>query len=61
MVRVQNAGSDIYDMVEDMLAKSHLIFEQEYYDLHGGPIYDELYEYVHEDLYETFNQLRKII
>ena len=48
-------------MVEDMLAKSHLILEREYFDLHGGPIYDELYEYVHEDLYETFNQLRKII
>ena len=35
----KNAGSDIYDMVEGMLAKSHLIFEQEYYDLHGAVLY----------------------
>ena len=56
----QAAGADnpesvIYEMVEDMLAKVHLVLDQEYFDLHNCPIYDELYEYVNEDLYETFN------
>ena len=56
----QRAGSknpemDIYSKVEDMLGPIHLALNQEYFDLRGSDIYNELCEYVSEDLWETFD------
>lgn len=56
----QRAGSkdpedDIYTKVEGMIAKINLVLDQEYFDLRGSDIYNELCEYVSEDLWETFN------
>lgn len=47
--------SDIYDMVEDMIGKINLVLDQEYFDLRGCNLYEELCEFVSEDLYATFN------
>lgn len=51
----QNPESDIYDKVEGMIAKINLVLDQEYFDLRGCDLYNELCEYVSDDLYETFN------
>ncbi len=51
----KNPESDIYGKVEDMIAKINLVLDQEYFDLRGCEFYNELCEYVSDDLYETFN------
>ena len=51
----QNPESEIYDKVEGMIAKINLVLDQEYFDLRGCDLYNELCEYVSDDLYETFN------
>ena len=51
----QDPESDIYEMVDEMIDKVNLVLDQEYFDLRGCDIYNELCEYVSEDLYETFN------
>ena len=47
--------SDIYDMVEGMIGKINLVLDQEYFDLRGCDLYNELCEFVSEDLYAAFN------
>lgn len=51
----QDPESDIYDMIEGMIGKINLVLDQEYFDLRGCDLYNELCEYVSDDLYETFN------
>ena len=46
---------DIYSTVEDMIGKINMALDQEYFDLRGCDLYNELCEYVSDDLYETFN------
>ena len=50
----QDPEEDIYNLVDDMLRKVNLVLDQEYFDLRGCDLYDELCEYVSEDLYDTF-------
>ena len=47
--------NDIYEFVEGLINKVELVFDQEYFDLHNCSIYDELYEFVSEDLINTYN------
>lgn len=51
----EDPESDIYDMVEGMIGKINLVLDQEYFDLRGCDLYNELCEFVSEDLYATFN------
>lgn len=47
--------SDIYEYIDVLLEKVFLVLNQEYFDLHNLEIYEELCEYVNEDLYDIFN------
>ena len=47
--------SDIYAYAEARLDKVSLILQKEYFFLHDTKLYDELYEYVDQDLLEIFN------
>ena len=38
-----------------MSGKINMALDQEYFDLRGCDLYNELCEYVSDDLYETFN------
>lgn len=51
----QDPEADIYEMVQGMIGKIHMALDQEYFDLRGCNLYDELCEYVSENLYEIFN------
>ena len=51
----QDPESDIYDMVEELMKKVNLVLDQEYFDLHGCDIYDELSEFVSQDLYNAYD------
>lgn len=47
--------ADIYDFVEELLEKINFVLEQEYFDLHDTKVYDELCEYVNEDLVNIYD------
>lgn len=51
----QDPESDIYDMVEGLMNKINVVLDQEYFDLHDCDIYDELCDFVSQDLYDTFD------
>lgn len=56
----KDAGSkdpegDSYDRVLAMMEEIFLIYDQEYFDLKGHPIYDDFGEFLNEGLYETFD------
>lgn len=58
--RFSDAGSndpkeDIHQLVESMWQKVELVLDQEYFDLHGCDIYDDLCEFIYEDLINTYN------
>lgn len=38
-----------------MVNEVFLVYDQEYFDLHDHPIYDDFGEFLSEDLYETFS------
>ena len=42
---------DIYSTVEDMIGKINMALDQECFDLRGCDLYNELCEYVSDDLY----------
>ena len=44
-----------YDKVSAMMDEIFLVYNQEYFDLKGHPIYDDFWEYLSDDLYETFD------
>ena len=44
-----------YDKVSAMMDEIFLAYNQEYFDLKGHPIYDDFWEYLSDDLYETFD------
>lgn len=50
----RNPENAICDYVEKWIAKIQLVLNQEYFDLHNSGIYDELCDFVNEDLYNTF-------
>lgn len=45
----------IYDHVENLLRKVVFVLDQEYFDLHNCDIYNDLCEFVNENLVETYN------
>ena len=45
----------MYEMVDGLLNKVHLVLEQEYFDLRNCDIYDELCEFVAEDLLNVYD------
>lgn len=47
--------SDILDLADGLHAKVQLVLDQEYFDLHGCEIYDELCDYVNEGLVNTYD------
>ena len=56
----KDAGSadpeqDAYDKVQKMMREVFLVYDQEYFDLKGHPIYDDFGEYLSDGLYETFD------
>lgn len=56
----KDAGSsdpegNAYDKVQEMMREVFLVYDQEYFDLKGHPIYDDFGEYLSEGLYETFD------
>lgn len=46
---------DANGKVDGMLRKIFLVYDQEYFDLHGHPIYDEFGEFLSDGLYETYD------
>ena len=50
-----NPESDIYNMIEGLMDKINVVLDQEYFDLHDCDIYDELCDFVSQDLYDTFD------
>lgn len=50
-----NPEEKISESVEAKLRKIDLVMSQEYFDLHGCQIYEDLYEYVNEDLIDIYN------
>lgn len=46
---------DILEKVETMWRKVELVLDQEYFDLHGCDIYDDLCEFIYEDLINTYD------
>ena len=50
-----NPKSKIEELADGMLAKVKLVLDQEYFDLHECEIYDELCEFVSEDLINTYD------
>lgn len=56
----KNAGSkdpekDSYEKVQSMMHEVFLVYDQEYFDLKGHPIYDEFGEFLSDGIYETFD------
>ena len=51
----EDPESDSYAMIEGMIGKVNLVLDQEYFDLRGCDLYDELCEFVSENLYATFD------
>lgn len=51
----ENPEETIYEYVEGLMRKVNLILEQEYFDLRNCEIYNELCEYVSEDLTNTYD------
>ena len=47
--------SKIEELADSMLSKVQLVLDQEYFDLHDCEIYEELCEFVHEDLLNTYD------
>ena len=47
--------SDMYDYIQGLEEKILLVFRQEYFYLHDTPIYNELLNFMDEDLGETYN------
>ena len=47
--------SDIIELADGLIAKVRLVLEQEHFDLHNCEIYKELYNYVYEDLMDTYD------
>lgn len=59
-LELKDAGSfdpenDSYEKVYRMVNEVFLVYDQEYFDLHDHPIYDDFGEFLSEDLYETFS------
>ena len=52
---VEDPEEAITDMADEMHRKIELVLDQEYFDLRGCDLNNELCEYVSDDLYETFN------
>ena len=50
-----NPEEDMYEYIQKLEDKIHLIFRQEYFFLHDLPIYNELLNYMDEDLVETYD------
>ena len=50
----RNPENAIYDYAENWVSKINLVLKQEYFDLHNCEIYDQLLDFVNEDLYNTF-------
>ena len=50
----KNPEEDMYEYIQNLEDKIHLIFRQEYFFLHDLPIYNELLNYMDEDLTETY-------
>lgn len=46
---------DIYSYVEGLMEKVNLVLDQEYFDLRNCDIYNDLCEFVSEDLVDTYN------
>lgn len=46
---------DIYNYVEKLMDKVELVLDQEYFDLRNCDIYNELCEFVSDDLMDTYN------
>ncbi len=51
----KNPEHDSYELVENTMAPILLLLDQEYFDLHGHPIYDDLCEFINGNLYEIFD------
>lgn len=47
--------TQIEELADGMLAKVQLVLDQEYFDLRGCDIYDELCKFVDEDLLDTYD------
>lgn len=47
--------SAIYDYIEEKLDNIYLIVQKEYFYLHGLKIYEEIFEFVDNDLIETYD------
>ncbi len=44
-----------YDYIEKLLNKIYLVIEQEYFDLQGTELYNDLNEFAYDDLVNTYN------
>lgn len=51
----QDPEGDSYDKVLGMMHEIYLVYDQEYFDLKGHPIYDDFGEFLSDGMYETFN------
>ena len=49
-----NPEFEINNLVDSYMYKIFLVIKQEYFDLHDCDIYDELYEFVNNDLYDIY-------
>lgn len=51
----RNPERDVYDYIENLEDKIRLIVKQEYFFLHDTQIYNELIDYIDNDLNDTYN------
>lgn len=52
---LKNPEDGIYDLVEKKHNEIFLVYEEEYFDLHGTEIYEEYGEFINNALYDTYD------